>query len=258
MLFTVVLFFLFVIVSAVVFLVFTSKQDIRKKKPGPGKDGRQPTEDCGSGPEYHVDALIAVEMLADGIYAAGGVYCGIGKIDGTNFSVMSETDQNNREHVFIDILTGIDYPVQFITTTIVADTGRTAKEVAAKWLPMPENTLKTYAALYAKALDEMQAQRQILSQSSWLVLTDDGSEGDPAEKIKEKMGLLTNALRQRAGVIFTPLFSMEEAVDVFGQILNPESLNRPSDYLAGLSAIHVAESEVLKHAAAPKTESYAT
>lgn len=241
-----VIFLLFVVIAGGVSLTVLSKRDFRKKK-AKGKEQveQKQKEDLG-GVMHHIDELLQVEFLDDGIYRVGNTYCGIGKIEGTNFSVMSEADQNTREAVFIDLLTGIDYPLQFVTTSVVADTGKVAKDIALMASQMPDSTIKVYASLYAKALDDMHRERQILSQCSWLVLTDNGLDGDPVYKLKEKMGLLTMALRQRAGVIFIPLLSIEDVVDVFGQINNSESLTRPSEFLLNQQPIHISESEVMK------------
>jgi hypothetical protein len=240
-----IIFVLFVIMAGGASLVILSKKDFKKKKLEV-KEVEQKHEDDFGGVEHHIDEFLQVEFLEDGIFKVGNTYCGIGKIEGTNFSVMSEADQNTRESVFIDLLTGIDYPVQFVTTSVVADTGKVAKDIAVMASQMPDSTIKVYASLYAKALDDMHRHRQILSQCSWMVLTDSGIENDPVYKLKEKMGLLASALRQRAGVIFTPLLSVDDVVDVFGQIIDPESLTRPSELLPNRQPIHVSQREVVK------------
>ncbi len=225
-------------------LTITNKRDFMPKKNLSKKETIRKHEEDFDGPMHHVDELLQVEFLDDGIYKTGGTYCGIGRIEGANFSVMSEADQNNREDAFIDLMTAIDYPIQFITTSIVSDTGTVARNIAQQALQMPDSDVRTYASLYAKALDDMHRERQILSQCSYLVLTDDGATGDPVYKLKEKMSLLASTMRQRAGVIYTPLLSIEDVVDVFGQINNSESLVRPSEFLPNQQAIHVSESEV--------------
>ncbi len=247
MFFSMIIFLLFVVIAGGVSLTILSKRDFRKKRTKDKEQGEQKHKEDLGGVMHHIDELLQIEFLDDGIYKVGNTYCGIGKIEGTNFSVMSEADQNTREAVFIDLLTGIDYPIQFVTTSVVADTGKVAKDIALMASQMPESTIKVYASLYAKALDDMHRERQILSQSSWLVLTDNGLEGDPVFKLKEKMGLLTMALRQRAGVVFTPLLSIEDVVDVFGQINNSESLTRPSEFLLNQQPIHISESEVVNY-----------
>lgn len=257
MLFVAVLFLMFVIIGGGIALLVLNKPSKMNREKGKEETVKFEQKEDIEGKVAHIEELSPVEFLADGIYFANGVYCALGKIEGTNFSVMSEHDQNTRESVFIDILTNIDYPIQFVTTSVVANTGRVAKEIAQKAVNMPEGNLKTYSALYANALDGMHKERRILSQCSWLVITDDGSDGDPVYKLKEKMNILASAMQQRAGVVFTPLQTTEEAIDVFGQILNSDSLIRPSEFTGGMQPIHLSEREVFEHAQLQESENAA-
>ncbi|MFX4261177.1 hypothetical protein ACOBQJ_03135 [Pelotomaculum propionicicum] len=200
-----------------------------------------------SGKTAHIEDLLPIEFIEDGIYSVGGLYCAMGKIEGTNFSVMSDHDQDIRESIFIDILNEIDFPVQFVTTSVVPNTGRAAQEIAKEAQKMPEGNLRCYSVLYAAALDDMHKTRKITSQSSWLVLTDDGSDGEPVLRLKEKVNAIGSALQLNAGIVFTPLQSTEEAMDVFGQILDNKSLVKSSKYLQGIQPIHLSEREVCQY-----------
>ncbi|AEG14424.1 hypothetical protein Desku_0824 [Desulfofundulus kuznetsovii DSM 6115] len=192
----------------------------------------------------HIGEIVPVEFIRDGMYVSGGKYCCMARIEGTNFSVMSESQQNAQESALIGILNRIDFPVQFITTSVVADTAHMARVVASTAKNMPEGNLKTYAALYASALDAMRTEKQILAQHSYIILTDDGA--DPVAALKEKMKILYELLRP-AGVMLTPLTSEADVMDVFASILMPEVIIRPSEMLEAGSTeeLHVNAKELV-------------
>lgn len=195
----------------------------------------------------HVRELVPLEFVRAGVYRAGNRYCLMAKIEGANFSVMSPDEQNAREVVLIDILRRFDFPVQFITTNVVADTLSVARSVALIAGEMPDCPLKTYAALYASALEAMRSEKQILAQYSYMVLTDEGEKGDPVAVLHERAAILAGILYQQAGVTLTPLASEGEVLDALAGILTPEIVARPSDALAAgsLEKLHINMREVL-------------
>lgn len=247
------LFFMLLLVAGGIMLAILSKP--KKFNRVAKKEDKAKTEvKEENGKIAHIEDLLPVEFIEDGIYSVNGLYCAMGKIEGTNFSVMSDHDQDIRESIFIDILNEIDFPVQFVTTSVVPNTGRAAREIAKEAQKMPEGNLQCYSVLYAAALDDMHKTRKITSQSSWLVLTDDGSDGEPILRLKEKVNAICSALQLNAGIVFTPLQSTEEAMDVFGQILDNKNLIKPSKYLQGIQPIHLSEREVCEYVENQGTE----
>jgi formylmethanofuran:tetrahydromethanopterin formyltransferase len=175
--------------------------------------------------------ITPIECLGDGVYVANGKFCYMARIEGTNFSVMSDEQQNAREAALIAVINKIDCPVQFVTTSVVADTARVARVIATEAQEMPDGPLKTYAALYANALDKMRLEKQIMAQNSWLVITDNGTEGEPERRLKEKIDIICTSVRN-AGVIATPVTSDPEVMDVLASILTAEAIMKPSDLVA--------------------------
>jgi hypothetical protein len=196
--------------------------------------------------ERHVAELFGIDEIYGGIYRKGGRYFGLARLEGTNFSVVSEGEQNAREDVLIYIMSLIDYPIQFISGTVVADTTQQAEEIALRAEEEASEELKTYMFLYAGALQQMKTERRVLSEQSWLVVTDNGEEGDPAKKIREKMYLLKENLRQRARIVLVPLETSEEVIDAIHQMVLPERIVKPSERVqAGvLEPVHLARKDL--------------
>ena len=181
----------------------------------------------------HIAEIVGVEMVAPGVFYAGGKYLGLARIEGTNFSVLSDGEQDAREEALIGIQNQINYPVQYITGTVVTDTDAIAREVRAINAGVENERQAAYNNLYAADLDEMKRTRQAMTQVSWLVVSDDGSAGDdPVKRIRERLALLRESFRSRVGIILTPLELTGDVVDAIQQIMLPEKLSRPSDMLA--------------------------
>lgn len=175
--------------------------------------------------------LIKIEMLDSGIFYANGRWVGLARMSGTNFDVLSGVEQDIREDVLIGIQSQINYPIQFITSTVIADTDLAAAEIMSKAGYFNDKNLAAYAVMYAQELENMKIQRRAMSQVTWLAITDDGRSGHPIGKIREKMLLLQGLFRKRAKIILTPLISLEESVDVLKDIMTPERLLKPSEEL---------------------------
>ncbi|MDD2587187.1 MAG: hypothetical protein PHT79_10635 [Syntrophomonadaceae bacterium] len=136
---------------------------------------------------------------------------------------MSDLEQNARESALIDVLTRLDYPVRFITNTIVADTSAEAQKIADVSAGTPEGNLKTYRTLYSGALQQMRLERSILTQETYLVIP--GADEDEAQ---DRLNLLTSSLRERTSVVVTPLQTTDEVFDAIQNILLPEKIIKPS------------------------------
>ncbi|MCL6476993.1 MAG: hypothetical protein K6T65_01115 [Peptococcaceae bacterium] len=186
-----------------------------------------------------INDLIRIEMHESGIFSVNGVYVGLARLSGTNFDVMSEGEQNAREDALIGIQNQINYPVQYITSTVIADTDKIADEIRANAESMTNEKLARYSHMYAQVLDEMKRSRHAMAQVTWIAVSDDGRRGNPVENIRDKMLLLQEAFRGRAGVILVPVLSLEESLNALKEIMLPERLSKPSDMLSvgGLSPI---------------------
>lgn len=233
----VIIFIVFIMAAALVMLMMLNRNP---SIPGQKKETKQMIREKPVKPTYrHISDLIKIEEADTGIIYAGGKYLGLARIEGTNFSVLSDGEQDVREEVLIGIQNQINYPVQYITSTVITDTESIAREVRANAANMEKPQLVSYNNLYAAELEEMKKRRQAMAQVSWLVISDDGEGGDPVSQIREKMVLLQEAFRVRAGIILTPLVTTEEILDALQQIMLPEKLSRPSEItlLGGLSPI---------------------
>lgn len=187
----------------------------------------------------HISDLIRIEMYEAGIFFVNGMYVGLARLSGTNFDVMSEREQNAREDALIGIQNQISYPVQYITSTVIADTDKIAGEIRANAELMTNEKLAKYSYMYAHVLDEMKRSRQAMAQVTWVAVYDDGRRGNPVENIRDKMHLLHESFRGRAGIILIPVLSVEESMDALKEIMLPERLSKPSDMLSvgGLSPV---------------------
>lgn len=235
----VTVFIVFVMVAALVMFMF-----VNRAPAGPAKKKKETsvvvknTEPVSTG--RHIAEIIGIEMVAPGVFYAGGKYLGLARIEGTNFSVLSDGEQDAREEALIGIQNQINYPVQYITGTVVTDTDAIAREVRAINAGVENEQQAAYNNLYAAELEEMKRTRQAMTQVSWLVVSDDRSAGnDPVKRIRERMALLRESFRARVGIILTPLEQTGEVVDAIQQIMLPEKLSNPSGMLAlgGLAPI---------------------
>lgn len=180
----------------------------------------------------HISELINTEVVEPGIYYTGGKYLGLARIEGTNFSILSDGEIEAREDMLIAIQNQIKYPVQYITSTIVTDTDREVEKIQYHAGKTTNHKVSLYCKQYIMELENMKQERRAMAKVSWLVISGDdklGAPGNPVQRIKERMALLQETFRSRAGIIMTPLTSTEEVVDAFQQIMQPEKLVKPSE-----------------------------
>lgn len=146
------------------------------------------------------------------------------RLGGLNFTVMSENEQNAREDALVSIFARLDYPIRFITNTVIADTSEEAGRIADLAVETPEGTLQKYRLQYAGELEIMRAGRAVTTQSTFLVIP-----GKDKEELNNRYNLLVSSLRQQGNMIVVPLTSTEEVVDTLKEILMPTTIFRPSE-----------------------------
>lgn len=171
----------------------------------------------------HIKELFPVDKIYGGVIYSGDQCLLLAKIEGVNFSVMSESEQNSRESAMVDIFAKIDYPIKFITNTIVVDTITEAKRIADIAKNSPESNLKTYRTMYAGALELMRSERNVLAQQSYLVIP-----GDTEEEAKGRLSIIASSL-SNTSVIITPIKTTDEVFNSIQDILLPEKIIRPAD-----------------------------
>ena len=223
----VVLLFVMVMAAAGLMLLTAGRDPGRA-----GKNKRQAKKEVqikASLPTYRqIGDLIDMEIVEPGVVYANGKYLAYARVEGTNFSVLSDGERDIREDVLIGLQNQIKYPQQFVTSTVVIDTDHAAVEVRDHAANTDNAYLVEYSLAYAYELEEMKRQRQAMAQVTWLVISDDGEEGDPGKNLRDKFSLLRE-LFSRSGLILTPLASNEEIVDAMQQIMLPERLTLASE-----------------------------
>ncbi|MCL2766735.1 MAG: hypothetical protein FWD21_03525, partial [Peptococcaceae bacterium] len=148
------------------------------------------------------------------------------------------------EDILIGLQNQINFPQQFVTSTVVIDTEHAAKEVREQVSVTENASLAAYGQAYAAVLEEMKRDRQAMAQVSWLVISDDGFEGEPDKSLRDKMSLLQE-LFSRSGLILTPLTTTEEIIDALQQIMLPERLYPASGTIAtGLDPVKFSAKEL--------------
>ncbi|MEW6697311.1 MAG: hypothetical protein AB1341_08185 [Bacillota bacterium] len=180
----------------------------------------------------HISELINVEIVEPGIYYVNGKYLGLARIEGTNFSILSDGERDAREEMLISIQSQIKYPVQYITSTIVTDTDKEVEKVRMYAEKTNNQLVANYCQLYISELENMKNERRAMAKVSWIVISGEdkeGAPGTPAQRIRERMAILQEAFRSRAGIIMTPLLTTEEVVDTLQQVMLPEKLTKPSE-----------------------------
>lgn len=170
-----------------------------------------------------INILFPVEKIFNGIIYLNGECLLIAKIEGVNFSVMSENEQNARESVLVDIFARIDYPVKFLTNTVVADTTAEATRIAQMAANTEEQSLQEYRTLYAGALQLMRTEREIIYQESYMVIP-----GSTEEEAISRLNIIKSAL-SNTSVILTPITTTDEVFNSIQNILLPEKIIKPAD-----------------------------
>ena len=246
--FAVVLVFMLFILAAAGVMLWTMNKEPRKNSvalPIIGSGKKQPGSK--SALHYrHITELIKIKPVAPGIIYTGGKYLGYARIEGTNFSILSDGEQDTKESVLIGLQNQFDFPLQYVTSTVVTDTGQIAGIVRDYASTCTNQDLAAYSAAYATELEQMKAWRQAMAQVSWLAVSDTGAGGDPAQNIYNKMAQLQELFRSRAGIILTPLTTTGEVIDALQQIMLPQRLTPASQTAAlGLNPVHYSDRELV-------------
>lgn len=191
----------------------------------------------------HLKDIFEIDKIYEGIIFKHDQCLLLAKIEGINFTVMSEVEQNSRESALIEALTRLDYPIRFITNTIVVDTSQESAKIADLANKSPEGGLKTYRTLYAGALEQMRVERRVLTQQTYLVVP-----GSTPEEVRARLELLTSSLVEQTSVIIAPLQSSDGIYDAIQNILMPEKIVKSSDIVAAgvLEPIHFQQKEVVQ------------
>ena len=99
----------------------------------------------------NIKNLFQADNIYNGTIKHLGQYLLLARIEGMNFSVMSEIEQNARESALIDIFSRLDYTIMFITNTFIVDTSTEARKIAGMADSAENQNLQTYRILYAGA-----------------------------------------------------------------------------------------------------------
>lgn len=193
--------------------------------------------------EYAIDIeeFYQIDDIKEGIIYKDGQCYMMSRIGGLNFTVMSENEQNAREDALVGIFARLDYPIRFITNTVIADTSEEAGKIADLAVATPEGTLQKYRLQYAGELELMRASRAVTTQSTFLIIP-----GKDKTELINRYQLLAASLRQQGNMIITPLTTTEEVVDTLKEILMPNTIYRPSErFTHGVGAsVHLSKKEV--------------
>ncbi len=194
----------------------------------------------------HIKDIYRIDDINRGAIRKDDAYLLMARIEGINFTVMSETEQNMREEALVSIFTRLDYPIRFISGTVVADTSEEASSIAQIASATPESNLKTYRTLYAGALEMMRLQRKILTQQTFTVIP-----GKTREEAEERLSLFASSLQSATPAIVTSVSTTDEAYSVLQDILMPDKILKPAEIAASgvITPVHFTEKEVESYAA---------
>lgn len=189
----------------------------------------------------NIKNIFQADRIYNGTVEHLGQYLLLARIEGMNFSIMSEIEQNARESALIEIFSRLDYPVRFITNTCIVDTSTEARRITEMTDASTNENLKTYRIFYAGALEQMRQERSVLTQQTFIVIP-----GNNPEEAHHRFNILCSSLRERTSIIVTLLTRTEDIYDALQDILTPDKIIKPSDVVqAGvLEPIHFHEKEV--------------
>lgn len=189
----------------------------------------------------NIKNLFQANRIHNGTIEHLGQYLLLARIEGMNFSVMSEIEQNARESALIDIFSRLDYPIRFITNTCIVDTSTEARKIAGMADSAENQNLQTYRILYAGALEQMRLERSVLTQQTFIIVP-----GETPEEAHHRFNILSSSLRERTSIIITLLSTTEDIYDALQDILTPEKIIKPSDVVQSgvLEPVHFSTKEV--------------
>lgn len=195
----------------------------------------------GSEKVVNIKNLFQADKIHNGVIEHFGQHLLLARIEGMNFSVMSDAEQNAREAALVDIFSRIDYPIRFITNTCVVDTSVEAREIANMADTTENPNLQTYRILYAGALEQMRVERSVLTQQTFIIIP-----GKTFDEARHRFNILASSLRERTSIIISLLETTEEVYDALQDILTPEKIVKPSDVVQDgvLEPIHFTAKEV--------------
>ena len=237
----VVIMFILVLAAAGVMLATLNRAPKRKEKPA-----KKAINNKVSLPTYrHIGDLINLDVVEPGVIYANGKYLAYARVEGTNFSILSDGEKDIREDILVSLQNQIKFPQQLVTSTVVIDTEHAAKEVREQAAVTDNANLATYSLAYAAELEQMKRDRQAMAQVSWMVISDDGLDEDPGKSLRDKISILQE-LFSRSGLILTPLTTTEDIIDAMQQIMLPEHLSPASKTAAsGLNPVKFSMKEQL-------------
>lgn len=189
----------------------------------------------------NIKNLFQANKIYNGAIEHLGQYLLLARIEGMNFSVMSEIEQNARESALIDVFSRLDYPIRFITNTCIVDTSAEARKIAEIADATENQNLQTYRILYAGALEQMRLERSVLTQQTFVIVP-----GETSEEAYHRFNILSSSLRERTSMIITLLTTTEDIYDALQDILTPEKIIKPSDIVQSgvLEPVHFSAKEV--------------
>ncbi len=189
----------------------------------------------------NIKNLFQADNIYNGTIKHLGQYLLLARIEGMNFSVMSDIEQNAREAALIDIFSRLDYPIRFITNTCIVDTSIEARKIAEMADSSENQNLQTYRILYAGALEQMRLERSVLTQQTFIIVP-----GETPEEAHHRFTILSSSLRERTSIIITLLEMTEDIYDALQDILTPEKIVKPSDVVQSgvLEPVHFSAKEV--------------
>ncbi len=192
-----------------------------------------------------IEEFYQIDNIREGIIYRDDQCYIMARIGGLNFTVMSLNEQHSREDALIGIFARLDYPIRFITNTVIVDTSEEARRIAGIANQTPESTLKIYRYQYAGALELMRAERAVTTQSTFLIIP-----GKDKEELRDRYRILAAALKDQGRMTVELVATTEEVTDIIQEILMPDSIFRPSEKFQFNvdSNIHLSEKEALEYA----------
>jgi hypothetical protein len=188
----------------------------------------------------HLKDVFGIDKIYEGVIYKHDQCLLLAKIEGINLTVMSEIEQNARESALIEALARLDYPIRFISNTVVVDTSQESARIADLANKSPDGSLKIYRTLYAGALEQMRVERSVLTQQVYLVVP-----GSTPEEVRTRLDLLSSSLREQTSVIITPIETSDDVYDAIQNVLMPEKIVKSSDIVAAgvLEPVHFSVKE---------------
>lgn len=228
-------------------------------RPKAKKGKLQPLESRGSarGKKTLKDIFDILDIQNGVVYLTKNRYSAVLKLGAVNFYLLSEADQQQIESALMAMATGLNFNLQFFSTTEVVDTTGAIELLSVCRAKEKSEVRANYADALLDYLTDLMARRMVLAKNTYAVVTvQDPDQKKALAKLSYCCTQLVRALD--TAKVTAMLLSSEEVVNLLYRTLNRRRPFRPADAVAAGALEYYTRKRERKRIAEAKEKELAT